>query len=79
VFGSEGMVAGMGCQNLAFVGWHFPFFLFNYARIVSFFFGLRTTTKSMYFFLKSTYILRLSLGYFLFQQIDYPCYRVMNI
>ncbi|HTO16432.1 MAG TPA: hypothetical protein VLZ83_11715, partial [Edaphocola sp.] len=29
VFGSEGMVAGMGCQTLAFVGWHFPFFLFS--------------------------------------------------
>ncbi len=29
VFGSEGTVAGMGCQTLAFVGWHFPFFLFS--------------------------------------------------
>lgn len=27
-FGSEGMVAGMGCQTLAFVGWLFPFFYY---------------------------------------------------
>jgi hypothetical protein len=34
------MVAGMGCQTLAFVGWHFPFFLFqicNHVTAVSFF------------------------------------------
>jgi hypothetical protein len=29
VFGSEGTVAGMDCQTLAFVGWHFAFFLFS--------------------------------------------------
>ena len=29
VFGSEGPVAGMGCQTLAFVSWHFPFFSFS--------------------------------------------------
>ena len=29
VFGSEGTAVGMGCQTLAFVGWHFLFFLFS--------------------------------------------------
>jgi len=46
VFGSEGMVAGIGCQTLAFVGWHFPFF---YSTMLSLclFFGLRTTVGGM--------------------------------
>jgi hypothetical protein len=48
VFGSEGMVAGMGCQTLAFVGWHFPFFSLFKSTIMlllCLFFGLRTTRK----------------------------------
>jgi hypothetical protein len=46
VFGSEGTVAGMGCQTLAFVGWRFPFFFFFKSAIILLlcrFFGLRTT------------------------------------
>ena len=29
VFGGEGTVARMGCQTLAFVGWHFSFLLIS--------------------------------------------------
>jgi hypothetical protein len=48
VFGSEAKLAGMGCQTLAFVGWHISFFFQSVIMLLLCrFFGLRTTFTGM--------------------------------